>query len=344
MKYNTIPHTDLEVSEICLGSMTWGEQNSQHEAHQQMNYAIDKGVNFMDTAEMYSFPGRKETQGSSEKIIGKWLSKNNKRKELIIASKILGPNRGFNHVRDDLRFTKQNIEQALHGSLKRLQTDYIDIYQLHWPERKTNYFGQLDYCHDAQERWHDNFAEILTQMQRYVNEGKIRYFGVSNENPWGLMRYVEEARNGKLRVGTVQNSYSLINRKDEVGLTEILHREKIGYLAYSPLGFGQLTGKYLDEIPKHSRYALFPNYSRYHKKNAYIATKKYNEIAKKYGISLTQLALAFVRQTPFVHSTIIGNTTMEQLEENLGSVAVRLSKEILKEINEVHQNLPTPAP
>ena len=344
MKYNSIPHTDLNVSEICLGSMTWGEQNSQEEAHQQIAYAFENGVNFIDTAEMYSFPGRKETQGSSERIIGQWLAKNGKRDALVLASKILGPNRGFRHLRDDLSFSKENIAAALHDSLKRLQTDYIDVYQLHWPERNTNYFGRRDYKHRDDEMWEDNFAEIIYAMQQHINEGKIRYFGISNENPWGLMRYLEESRKGLPRVATVQNSYSLINRKDEVGLTEILHRENVGYLAYSPLGFGQLTGKYLDNTPQNSRYQLFPNYSRYHKPNAYVATKKYKEIAEEHGLSLTQMALAFVRQKPFVHSTIIGNTSMEQLKENLGSMNIVLSEEVLKAIDAIHESIPNPAP
>lgn len=344
MKYNTIPHTDLNVSEICLGSMTWGEQNTEAEAHKQLDFAIENGINFIDTAEMYSFPGKAETQGNSEKIIGSWLAKTGKRKEIVLASKIAGPNRGFRHIREDLRFTKANLTDALHQSLQRLQTDYIDIYQLHWPERNTNYFGRRDYKHKPDEEWQDNFAEILDCAEQLIKEGKIRYFGVSNENPYGLMRYMEEARKGKNRVVTVQNSYNLLNRSDETGLTEVLHRESIGYLAYSPLAFGQLTGKYLENVPQNTRYSLFPKFNRYHKPNAYIAVKKYKEIAEKHNISLTQMALAFVRQRAFVHSTIIGNTSMAQLKENMESLNVVLSNEILREIDAVHEAVPNPAP
>lgn len=343
MKYNIIPNTDISVSKICLGSMTWGEQNTETDGHQQMDYAIDQGINFIDTAELYSVPSKKETQGSTEKIIGTWLQKNKNRDQLVIASKITGPAAFTKHIRTG-GFAKNEIEDAIHKSLQRLQTDYIDIYQLHWPERNTNFFGQLDYTHNEQEIWKDNFAEILEHLDSFVKSGKIRHIGISNENPYGTMRYMEEARKGAPKMVTIQNPYSLLNRKDEIGLTEILHREKVGYLAYSPLGFGMLSGKYLEGTPKNSRVDLFPNYNRYMGKNSFAATRKYKEIADKHGLSLAQMSLAFVTQQPFMTSNIIGATTMKQLEENIGSIEISLSDEIISEINSVHADIPNPAP
>ncbi|WP_298319726.1 aldo/keto reductase [uncultured Aquimarina sp.] len=343
MKYSTLPNTDIKVSKICLGSMTWGEQNTESEGHEQIEYAISQGVNFIDTAELYSVPAKKETQGSTERVIGSWLKKHGKRDEVVIASKIVGPAEFSKHIRKG-DFSKQEIADAIHKSLERLQTDYIDLYQLHWPERQTNYFGKLGYTHDEDDSWKDNFAEVLEHLDGFVKEGKIRHIGVSNETPYGLMRYTEEARKGAPKMITIQNPYNLLNRKDEIGLAEILHRENIGHLPYSPLGFGMLTGKYLEEIPKNSRVDLFPNYNRYMNENSYKATRLYNEIAKKHNISLTQLSLAFVNQQPFVTSNIIGATTVDQLTENIGSIHLTLSDEIINEINEVHAQIPNPAP
>ncbi|WP_299902472.1 aldo/keto reductase [uncultured Aquimarina sp.] len=343
MKYTTLPNTDIKISKICLGSMTWGEQNSEAEGHEQIDYAIDKGVNFIDTAELYSVPAKKETQGSTERIIGSWLKKSGKRDDVVIASKIVGPAEFSKHIRTG-GFSKSELEDAIHKSLERLQTDYIDLYQLHWPERQTNYFGKLGYTHDENDPWKDNFAEVLGYLNDFVKQGKIRQIGVSNESAYGLMRYVEEARKGAPKMITVQNPYNLLNRKDEIGLAEILHREDMGHLPYSPLGFGMLTGKYLDEIPKNSRVDLFPNYNRYMNENSYRATRLYNEIAKKYDMSLTQMSLAFVNQQPFVTSNIIGATSIQQLEENIGSIDLVLSDEILNEINGVHAQIPNPAP
>ncbi len=334
----------MKVSELCLGSMTWGQQNTQDEAFEQLNFAINKGVNFIDTAEMYSIPGRKETQGNTETIIGNWLAKTGNRDKVIIGTKVAGPNRKFDHIRSPLDFSKASLNDAVTKSLKRLQTDYIDLYQLHWPERNTNYFGQRNYSHRENENWQDNIAEVLHNLEHFVKEGKIRHIGVSNESPFGVMRYVEEARKGKRKIASIQNPFSLLNRKDEIGMTEVLLRENIGYLAYSPLGFGQLTGKYLEDTPSNTRVTLFPNYNRYHKTNSFIATRKYNELAKQNGISLTHMALAFVRQQPFVTSTILGATSVEQLKENIASKDVLLSKEILKEINKIHEEIPNPAP
>lgn len=293
---------------------------------------------------MYSIPGNKETQGSTETIIGNWFANSGNRSNVILSSKIAGPSRNFDHIRPSLDFSKASLNDAITKSLKRLQTDYLDLYQLHWPERNTNYFGQRNYNHLENENWQDNIAEILDNLEHFVKDGKIRHIGVSNESPFGVMRFVEEARNGKRKIATLQNPFSLLNRKDEVGMTEVLLRENIGYLAYSPLGFGQLTGKYLNETPQNARVTLFPNYNRYHKPNSFEATRKYNQLAKQNGLSLTHLALAFVRQQAFVTSTILGATSVDQLKENIASKEVVLSKEILKEINKTHEEIPNPAP
>jgi aryl-alcohol dehydrogenase-like predicted oxidoreductase len=343
MKYTTLPNTDIKVSKICLGSMTWGEQNTESEGHEQIEYAIEEGVNFIDTAELYSVPAKKETQGSSERVIGSWLKKSGKRDKVVIASKIVGPAEFSKHIRKG-EFSKQEIANAINKSLERLQTDYIDLYQLHWPERQTNYFGKLGYTHDKNDRWTDNFVKVLENLNDFVKEGKIRHIGVSNETAYGLMRYTEESRKGAPKMITIQNPYNLLNRKDEIGLVEVLHRENIGHLPYSPLGFGMLTGKYLEEIPKNSSVDLFPNYNRYMNENSYKATRLYNEIAKTHNISLTQLSLAFINQQPFVTSNIIGATSIDQLKENIGSIHITLSDEIIYEINEVHMQIPNPAP
>src|SRR5690554_5187474 len=344
MKYNLVPHSDLKVSEFCLGTMTFGEQTPESEAHHQLDFALDQGINCIDTAEMYSFPGRAETQGSTEQILGRWFKKTNKRDQVILATKIAGPNRKLDHIRSPLDFSKKSIDQAIEGSLKRLQTDYIDLYQLHWPERKTNFFGQLNFT-PREDAWKDNFAEVLMHMENLVEAGKIRYFGVSNENPWGVMRFLEESRRGKLRIVSVQNAFNLLNRTDQIGLTEILHHEQLGYLAYSPLGFGQLTGKYLNQqFPEGCRHTLFPFQNRYFKPQSYRATKMYEQLARRHGLTLTELALAFVRQQPFVTSTILGAKTLEQLQENIATKDIVLSKEILREIDEIHTEVPNPAP
>ncbi len=323
--------------------MTWGEQNTEEEGHQQLDYAIAQGINFIDTAELYSVPANKNTQGSTEKIIGSWLKKTGKRNDVVLATKIVGPRDFVKHIRTG-GFTKAEFADAINKSLERLQTDYIDLYQLHWPERNTNFFGVRGYQHDENEKWNDNFVEVLSYLQDFIKEGKIRQIGASNETAYGMMRYAEEARKGAPKMITVQNPYNLLNRKDEVGLSEVLHRENIGYLPYSPLGFGQLTGKYLEETPKNARVTLFPQFSRYHNENSFKATRAYNDIAKKHGIRLTQMALAFVNDRPFVTSNIIGATSLKQLKENIDSIHLTLSDEILKEIEAVYENIPNPAP
>ena len=345
MKYTTLPNTKLKVSRICLGTMTWGEQNTEAEGHAQMDFALDKGVNFIDTAEMYSVPGNPKTQGSTERIIGSWLAKTGNRDKIILASKISGPSRGFKHIREHLDFSKASLDDALAKSLARLQTDYLDLWQLHWPERAVNIFGQRDFDYQADHHWQDNIGEVLYRLEDYVKEGKVRHIGLSNETPFGLMRYMEEHRKGKMKMVSVQNAYNILQRRDEIALTEVLLREEVGYLSYSPLAFGQLSGKYLNGAkPEKARVTLFPNYSRYQGDGSFEATKKYKEIAQKHGLSLPQMALAFVRQRPFVTSTIIGATTIEQLAENIESVHVNLSEEILIEIDAVHHQIPNPAP
>ncbi len=345
MKYTYLPNTDIKVSKICLGTMTYGQQNTEAEAHEQLDYAIDQGINFLDTAEMYSIPGRKETQGSTERYIGSWL-KDQKREDLVVATKITGPMPYFNYIRDNLGFSREVIHSALEQSLKRLQTDYVDLYQLHWPERNVNFFGQRNYTHKENEPWTDNFREVIETLDGLVKEGKIRHYGVSNETSWGVMRQLEESRNtGLTRCKTIQNPYSLLNRTFEINLAEVSLRENVGLLAYSPLAFGVLSGKYLGgKLPEKSRIKLFPNYSRYSNPQALALTEKYKEMADRHGMSLTHLSLAFVNQRPFVTSNIIGATTMEQLKENISSIEVTLSEEMLREIDEIQALQPNPAP
>jgi aryl-alcohol dehydrogenase-like predicted oxidoreductase len=345
MKYTTLPNTDIKVSKICLGTMTFGQQNSESEGHAQMDYALEKGVNFFDTAEMYSIPSREETYGSTEKIIGTWFKKTRRREEVVLASKIAGPNPLFGYMRYKLDFSPASIKYALDKSLQRLQTDYLDVYQLHWPERKTNCFGQrgLKIQDDA---WEDNFHEVLETMDGLVKAGKIKHVGVSNENPWGLMRFLEESKYNNLpRIKTIQNPYSLLNRLFENASAEVCLRENVGLLAYSPLAFGVLSGKFLTgESHPNARLSLFPQYARYSSAQSTEATKLYQGIARKHGLTLTELALAFVQQQPFVTSSIIGATTIEQLKENIATIDVVLSNEILREIDAIQAIIPDPAP
>ena len=345
MKYTTLPNTDLEVSRICLGSMTWGEQNTENDAHHQLDYAFSKGVNFIDTAEMYAVPASEKTQGLTESYIGNWLERSRRRDSIVLATKVAGPSRGFKHIRNNLDFSTESLEDALNNSLRRLKTDYIDLYQLHWPERHVNIFGKRDYDHSKNESWNDNLGEILDRLNKFVKEGKVRYLGVSNETPYGVMRYMEEFRNGRPRMVSVQNAYNLLQRRDEAGLKEVLMMENVGYLAYSPLAFGVLSGKYLDgAMPANTRVSLFPNYSRYSSDSSLRATSEYAQLAAQYGLSLAQLALAFVNHQDFVTANIIGATTLEQLSENIGSIEIDLSAEVLKEIDRIHSRMPNPAP
>jgi len=344
MKYTTIPKTDIKVSKICLGTMTFGNQNSEADAHEQMNYALRNGVNFFDTAEMYAVPPSAATQGKTEEYIGTWFSKMGCRKDIVLATKIAGPNRGMDWIREDLSYSKANLTVALENSLKRLQTDYIDLYQLHWPERNVNIFGQRDYKHDNTEQWENNFEEILSVLDGFVTAGKIRQFGVSNETPYGAMKFLEASKKGLPRLKTIQNAYSLINRGYENGLAEVSMREEVGLLAYSPLAFGTLSGKYIKDPKTVGRVSLFPRYSRYSSEQSTNAIYKYLNLADKYNMSLSHLALAFVNQQSFVTSNIIGATTMTQLKENISSIDVVLSGEIIDEIEAIHAVMPNPAP
>lgn len=345
MLYKKLGQSEIEVSVICLGTMTFGQQNTESEGHEQLDYAISKGINFIDTAEMYSVPGRPETQGATERIIGTWLQKSGKREEIVLATKATGPSPAFRHISDNLGFSKSRLNDALEGSFKRLKTDYIDVYQLHWPERKTNFFGQLGYVqHDSQ--WQDNFEESLETLQSMVNAGKIRHWGLSNETAWGVMRTCGLADlNASQRPLTIQNPYNLLNRSFEVGLAEIAIRENIGLLAYSPLGFGLLSGKFHKHIDTpNDRINQFKNLARYNGAKSHEATAKYIQIAEEAGMTPAQMALAFVNNRPFVNSTIIGATNMVQLIENISSADMVLSPDILTAIDKVHMEISNPAP
>jgi aryl-alcohol dehydrogenase-like predicted oxidoreductase len=346
MNYRKLGNTDLNVSTICLGTMTWGEQNTQEEGFEQMDFALDKGVNFWDTAELYAVPPKAETYGHTEIIIGNWFKKTKKRDKVILASKVAGPTREY--LRDGgYNYGIKKITEALDGSLKRLHTDYIDLYQLHWPERNTNMFGKLGYEHKDKGDW-NKFEDVLGNLQKFVKEGKIREVGLSNETPWGVSKYLELAKEKNLpRMMSIQNPYSLLNRTYEVGLAEISIREKIGLLAYSPLASGFLSGKYRNEkYPKGSRMERdwdFWKY-RYNTPNLKNSVEEYYKISKKYNLDMSQMSLKFCELQHFMTSIIIGATTMEQLKTNIESVNVNLSDEIIKEINEVQKIYPNPCP
>ncbi|MFY0631919.1 MAG: aldo/keto reductase [Flavobacteriaceae bacterium] len=346
MKYTTLPNTDVKVSKICLGTMTWGEQNTEAEGHEQMDYALEQGVNFFDTAELYSVPARKETYGSTEEIIGTWFKKTGNRDKVVLASKIAGAGPYTAHIREN-GFAKEALISAVEGSLKRLQTDYIDLYQLHWPERGVNTFGIRDYPYKTARAEAENHLEILETLNDLIKQGKIKHIGLSNETPWGTMKYLQASEQHNLpRMSTVQNSYSLIHRGYEIGMSEVSLRENIGLLVYSPLAQGVLTGKYLHgKSPEGARGTIFPNYiTRYQTAASESAVLKYLEIANKHQMTLTELSLAYVNQLPFVTSNIIGATNLVQLKENIGSINIELSDEILNEIEAVHNLIPNPAP
>jgi aryl-alcohol dehydrogenase-like predicted oxidoreductase len=346
MEYRKLGNTNIDVSVICLGTMTWGQQNTEADAHAQLDAALDYGVNFIDTAEMYSIPTREETCGKTEEYIGNWISARKNRDRYILATKVSGPGSWLPHIRNgEARLDRKNIETAVDQSLKRLQTDYIDLYQLHWPDRKTNFFGKLGYVHDTDES-PVAIEETLTVLGDLVSAGKIRHIGLSNETPWGLMKFVHAAQTlGLPRIVSVQNPYSLLNRSFEVGCAEISHREQVGLLAYSPLGFGVLSGKYLDGArPENARLTLFESYTRYLKPNALKATEEYVALAKQYALDPAQMALAYVNTRPFLTSTIIGATSMDQLIADIESIDVTLTPEILEQIEAIHQRYPNPAP
>ena len=344
MKYTTLPNTDIKVSKICLGTMTWGNQNSQKEGFAQMDLALDKGVNFFDCAELYPVPAEAKTYAETERIIGNWFSRTGNRDKVVMASKIAGPGDYTAHIRTN-GFSKDALQEAVNNSLMRLQTDYIDLYQLHWPERNTNTFDTRDYKHDPNEEWEDNFSEILHTLNEIIKSGKVRQVGISNESAWGTMRYLQESKIKDLpKMVTIQNAYSLLCRGFEGDLAEVAHRENIGLLAYSPMAFGVLSGKYLNgNAADNARLKLFPRFKRYSNDPCTEATKRYLKIAEDNNMSLAQMALAFVNQRPFLTSNIIGATNLEQLEENINSIDINLSDDVMKAINAVHADIPNPA-
>ena len=333
-----------EVSKICLGTMTWGQQNTEAEAHEQISYALDRGINMLDAAEMYPVPPRAETQGRTEEYIGTWFKKTGLRDKYLLATKAAGPNPEFHYLRGGPRFTREQLMEAVDGSLRRLQTDCIDLYQLHWPDRYTNFFGQRGYLHREQPE--TPIDETLRALQELVAAGKIKTIGLSNETPWGTMKFLELAdREGLPRVESIQNPYGLLNRTYEIAMAEVSHREDVGLLAYSPLGMGLLTGKYRHGArPEGSRMAVFERFTRYDGAETLEATEQYLQLADEHGLNPTHMALAFVNTRPFVLSNIIGATTMEQLKMNIDSLDVTLSKDVLKGIEAIQQRLPNPAP
>ncbi|MDA9333438.1 aldo/keto reductase [Polaribacter sp.] len=346
MKYTTLPNTTLKVSKICLGTMTWGNQNTEAEAFEQMDYALAQGVNFFDTAELYPVPATPQTYADTERIIGNWFQKTGNREKVVLASKIAGGGDYTKHIRTG-GFTKQNITEAIEGSLQRLKTDYLDLYQLHWPSRSVNCFGVRDYPYETSTKEAENHLEILEVLNAFVKAGTIKAIGLSNETPWGTMKYLQTAAaNNLVRPVTIQNSYSMIHRAYEYGMSEVSLREDIGLLVYSPLAQGVLSGKYLDgKCPEGSRGNLFPRFiARYMGEGSLEAVRRYEAIAAKNGITLTELSLAFINQLPFVTSNIIGATRMDQLKENIGSIHIDLSAETIAAINAVHAEIPNPAP
>ena len=345
MKFKKLGNTNLNVSLICLGTMTWGTQNSEEEAFEQMDYSFEQGVNFFDTAELYSVPPTAESYGKTEKIIGNWFKKKKNREKIILASKVAGP--GCEWIRGGgNNFTEVKMQSAIDDSLKRLQTDYIDLYQLHWPERSTNCFGRREFVFREDEREWNDFLSILQALEKFIKSGKIRYIGVSNETPYGLSKYLELSSKKNLpRMMSVQNPYSLVNRTYEIGMSEISIREKCGLLVYYPLAAGALSGKYRNgKMPKNSRLALFKGWERMINPLAMKAYDEYHNLARESNLSMVQLAQAFVNSRPFVTSNIIGATTMEQLKENINSIEIELNDEIIEKINLIHNNNPNPSP
>ncbi|MEO8934890.1 MAG: aldo/keto reductase [Xanthomarina sp.] len=344
MTYTNLPHTNIKVSKLCLGTMTWGNQNTQDEGFAQMDLATDRGINFFDCAEMYPVPATEETYSKTEQIIGNWFKKSGKRDHVVLATKIAGPGDYTAHIRTN-GYSPEALKDAVNQSLKRLRTDYIDLYQLHWPERQTNTFGIRDYKHNTEDKWQDNFNEILHTFDGIIKEGKIRHIGISNEKAWATMRYLEEAKTKNLpRIITIQNAYSLINRVFEGDMAEISMRENIGLLAYSPMAFGVLSGKYIKKTAsENSRLNLFSRYSRYSSEQCTKATQAYLKLSEENQMSLAQMSLAFVTQQPFVTSTIIGATNLDQLQENIGSMDVLLSQELMSSIEQIHAVNPNPA-
>ncbi|MEM7207544.1 MAG: NADP(H)-dependent aldo-keto reductase [Pseudomonadota bacterium] len=346
MHYRQLGDSDVQVSVICLGTMTFGEQNTQAQAHQQLDHAVENGVNFIDTAEMYAIPVRAETQGLTEQYIGTWLGKRADRDKLIVATKVAGPNPNMTHLRGGPKLIADHIHQAIDASLHRLQTDYVDLYQVHWPARSTNYFGKLGYEHNGEEHA-ETIESTLSTLTELVRAGKIRHIGVSNETPWGVAQYLRLAEtHGYARIVSIQNPYNLLNRSFEVGLAEFAHRDDVGLMAYSPLGFGALSGKYLDgQQPEGARLTRWSDYfPRYITDLAKKVTQQYVEIARNAGLDPAQMALAYVNSRRFVTANIIGATTLKQLEMNIASANISLANDVLEAIESVHLSQPNPCP
>ena len=345
MKFKKLGNTDLDVSLICLGTMTWGTQNTEKDAFEQMDYSVSQGVNFFDTAEIYSVPPTSDSYGKTEVMIGNWFEKRKNRDKIILASKVAGP--GCDWIRGGgNNFDEKKIGEAIDGSLKRLKTDYIDLYQLHWPERSTNFFGRRDYSYNNKEGEWNSFENILDALGKYIKCGKIRYIGMSNETPYGLSRYLEISKNkGAPRMMSVQNPYSLVNRTYEIGMSEISIRQKCGLLVYYPLAAGALSGKYRNgEMPKNSRMALFKGWERHLNPLAMRAYDEYYKLAKDFNLTMVQLAQSFVNSRSFVTSNIIGATTMEQLKENIDSVNIDFTDEMMERVDKIHNENPNPSP
>ena len=348
MKYRKLGTTDIHVSVICLGTMTFGEQNSQQDGFDQMDYALERGVNFFDTAELYAVMPRKETYGKTEEIIGSWFQQKKNRSKVILASKIASKTENdLTWIRDGaekLGFDKKNMNAAIDASLQRLQTDYIDLYQLHWPERKVPKFGKLDFEYDPYDNEWTQIEEVLDNLNNLIKSGKIRYVGLSNETPWGVMKFLHVAKEKNLpRMMSIQNVYSLVNRVFDIANSEVSIRENCGLLAYSPLAGGRLSGKYINQQPTNARYTLWPSrFDRHHTVRGEMAIAKYVDLAKKYNIAPSTFANAYVNDRPFVTSNIIGATTIEQLRENIDSIDITLSNEILHEIEDIHLSDPNP--
>jgi len=349
LKYRKLGHTDIEVSLIGLGTMTWGEQNTEMQAHEQLEFAVSQGVNLVDTAEMYPVPPKPETQGRTEAYIGTWLAKTGRRKDIVLASKVAGPStdpKRPSHIRGGrTRLNRKNMTEALEASLRRLQTDYVDLYQLHWPDRTTAIFGRPRYPWRADTDVVP-IEETLEVLQDFVKAGKVRYVGVSNETPWGVSQFLKLSETRQMpRIVSIQNPYNLLNRLYENGLSEFSHLEGVGLLAYSPLGMGVLAGKYLNGArPEGARMTLFTRFDRYAKPQAEKAVEAYVQLARDHGLSPATMALAFVNQQPFVTSNLIGATNLDQLKENIESVQVELSPDLLDAIDAIHQQYPNPAP
>ncbi|KPC52080.1 NADP(H)-dependent aldo-keto reductase [Amantichitinum ursilacus] len=348
MEYRKLGRTDLDVSLIGLGTMTWGEQNTEADAHAQLDLALELGVTLVDVAEMYPVPPRAETAGLTETYIGTWLAKTGRRKDIVLATKAAGPVRQPHqprHIRGgETHHDRRSLTEAVDGSLRRLQTDYIDLYQLHWPDRSTNTFGRLNYPW-IEDEYTVPAEESLQVLADLVKAGKIRHVGLSNETPWGVAQFLRAAENvGLPRVVSIQNPYSLLNRAFEIGLAEFSHREQVGLLAYSPMAFGVLSGKYIDGTGQNGRVAIYERFSRYSKPEAKIATADYVNLAREHGLSPAQMALAYVNTRPFVTSNLIGATTLAQLKENIESISVKLSDDVLNAIEAIHTKQPNPAP